>query len=128
LRITRRQALLAAGAIGAGGLGLYGRFAVGGEFEDHVARQLGIDGAFARDLLSTARDVLGPDYDARAAAFVVATTAPSRHLMPRGARAEAIEALIEPMFNVARYPGSAWAIAGLRPDNGFHPCAMLLRS
>ena len=42
--------------------------------------------------------------------------------------AEAIEALIEPMFYRARYPGSAWAIAGLRPDNAFHPCSMLLRS
>ena len=124
--LTRRQALFGLAAVAAAtGTGLYGQYAVGDEFEAHVASQLGVDLDFARRTLRSLRARVGVDYDARAASFVLATTEPSRTLMPRSAREEAIAALIVPMFSLAPSPGSPLYYAGLRPDSRLRPCRML---
>jgi hypothetical protein len=99
-RVTRRQAL-GTGAGGAAALaGLYyGRFALGGEFEDHVASRLGIDRERATLMLDRARERLGgAEYDARSAAFLAATTFPGTLVPADGARRRAVEGLVGPMF------------------------------
>jgi hypothetical protein len=94
VRLTRRQALGggAAAVVGVIGVG-YGRFAVGDNFEEHVASTLGIPIDRARTLIDTARRGLTGtgDYEAVASAFVAATTFPGRQLLPRGTREHAIE-------------------------------------
>src|SRR3954447_7439201 len=112
-RLTRRR-LLAAGLVGVVGAtgAAYGRFALGDEFEEHVADVLGVSLDMARGLLARARDDVGDvDYDVRAAAFLFATTNPGRALAPRGARESAVHGLLRPMLE-----GSAGNIAymGLR--------------
>jgi hypothetical protein len=126
-RLTRRQALVSAAVIGVGFVG-WGRFAVGGEFEDHVAEVLGIDGALARQLLERLRNDRGVDYDARASAFLLATTEPSRWVLPSGVRRQAIKSFVVPLLEVADQPSFSLAYTGLRETSVFTPCRVLVRS
>src|SRR3712207_6650738 len=91
---TRRKMLLGGAAASAGGFALWGRYAVGGTFEQHVADQFGLPVRVASELLDTMRAELGVDYDARASAFLAATTSPSADVMPEGARRPAIEGFV----------------------------------
>jgi hypothetical protein len=126
-RLTRRQAIVGSAVIGVGFVG-WGRFAVGGEFEDHVAEVLGIDGAVARQLLERLRSERGVDYDARASAFLLATTEPSRWMLPSRLRRQAIESFVVPLLEVADQPSFSLAYTGLRETSGFTPCRVLVRS
>jgi hypothetical protein len=79
--------------------GAYGRFAFGDEFEQHVGSTLDVSpDAVARLLGNARRDLGDAGYDARAAAFLAATTWPGSSLMPESARREAIDALVLPMY------------------------------
>lgn len=79
---------------GVGAVG-YGRYALGDEFEEHVASILGLPLDHARDLAEQARSRLGDvEYDAVASAFLFVTTAPGRWVMPRGARRRAVHAFL----------------------------------
>jgi hypothetical protein len=126
-RLTRRQALVSAAVIGVGFAG-WGRFAVGGEFEDHVAEVLSIDGALARQLLERLRNDRGVEYDARASAFLLATTEPSRWVLPSGVRRQAIKSFVVPLLEVADQPSFSLAYTGLRETSVFTPCRVLVRS
>lgn len=97
MRLTRRQALggsvvAIAGVVGVG----YGRYALGDEFEEHVASTLGVPLERARALIDTARGGLQGrgEYESVAAAFLAATTFPGRQLLPRGTREHAVEVFL----------------------------------
>jgi hypothetical protein len=93
-RFTRRG-LFGAGAVAAVATGVYGRFAVGDEFEEHVAGVLGVTLAQAKDLAANARAGLGdPKYDLVASSFLFATTEPGRSVAPRGARRRAVHVFL----------------------------------
>jgi hypothetical protein len=94
--ITRRRLVGGAAAVVVAGLGVgYGRYAIGDEFEEHVASTLGVPLETARSLVETAREGLGTgEYEAAAAAFVASTTFPGRTLIPRGTREHAIEVFL----------------------------------
>jgi hypothetical protein len=126
-RLTRRQAIVGGAVIGVGFVG-WGRFVVGGEFEDHVAEVLAINGAVARQLLERLRNERGVEYDARASAFLLATTEPSRWLLPSGLRRQAIESFVLPLLEVADQPSFSLAYTGLRKTSVFTPCRVLVRS
>jgi hypothetical protein len=126
-RLTRRQAIVGGAVIGVGVVG-WGRFAVGGEFEDHVAEVLAIDGALARELLERLRNDRGLEYDARASGFLLATTEPSRWLLPSGFRRQAIRSFVVPLLEVADQPSFSLAYTGLRETSVFTPCRVLVRS
>ncbi len=126
-RLTRRQAIGAgaAGAAAVGGL-YYGRFAVGGEFEDHVASALGVDRDLATQMLERARDRLGAaEYDARSAAFLAATTFPGTLVPADGARRRAVAGLLGPMFQ-QRMDSLVYLGQVERPPDG--RCQGLLRA
>ena len=95
-RLTRRRVVVG-GAVGAGllvGAG-YGRFAVGDEFEEHVAGVLGISTVAAATLLAGARERLGDeDYRIHAASFLAATTFPGEQTLPASVRERAIERFV----------------------------------
>ena len=94
MRLTRRRALGGAAALVVGAVGArYGRYALGDEFEEHVASTLGIPLDRARPLIETARVRLEGrgEYESVASAFVAATTFPGRQLLPRGTREHAVE-------------------------------------
>jgi len=124
VRVTRRQAFVGGAAAAAAGYGLLGRFAVGTAFEDHVARELGLDKSVARQLVAATRDVTGADYEVRAAGFVAATTFPARHVMPRGMRHEAIDAFLRPMWDMEEGLVTSYAYAGLRDAGRYAPCVL----
>jgi len=126
--LTRRQAIVGAALIPAAVVVGWGRFALGGTFEDHVAHVLGVDGTLARVLLERLKGSLGVDYDARAAAFLLATTEPSRSVMPPGPRREAIEKFVLRLLDAPHGASLALAYAGLRPTSDFRRCAVLVRS
>jgi hypothetical protein len=111
---------------GAGFAG-WGRFALGGTFEDHVADVLGLDPGLARELLDRVREGVDLDYDVHASAFLLATTRPSRWLMPTGARHKAIESFLKPIFSPSDNPAVALAYVGLRRTSVFTPCNVLVR-
>jgi hypothetical protein len=123
--ITRRRAL----ALGGGAAltlvaGAYGRFAVGDEFEEHVANTLDLSPDAVTRLLANARESLGAaGYDARAAAFVAVTTWPGADVVPESARREAIDALVLPMY---RDQEDNLVALGLR-ERWVGSCAGLLR-
>jgi hypothetical protein len=126
-RLTRRQAL-GAGAAGAAGLGgiYYGRFSLGREFEDHVASTIGVDRQRAVMLLERARERLGAvEYDARAAAFLAATTFPGTLVPADGARRRAVAGLLGSMLE-QRTDGLIYLGQLERPLPG--PCQGLLRA
>jgi hypothetical protein len=126
-RLTRRQAIAGGALLAAAGVVRWGPFALGGTFEDHVAEVLGVDGALAREMLARARADLG-DYEARASAFVLATTTPSDLLMPSGLRREAMEAFVHPLLHPEEPNSPRLAYAGLRRTGEFAPCRGLVRS
>jgi hypothetical protein len=128
--LTRRTLLLGAGAGTAGVVfGFWGRFALGGTFEDHVAEQLAIDRGVAREMLAAMRDEVGfGEYEARATGFLVATTSPSSFVAPRSARRSAVDAFLGPLFAAAEgRPAAELAYAGLRKSIADRPCSVLLR-
>jgi hypothetical protein len=126
-RLTRRQAIVGGAIVGVGFVG-WGRFAVGGEFEDHVAEVLAIDGAVARDLLERLRSERGIEYDARASAFLLATTEPSQWVLPSRLRGQAIRSFVVPLLEVADEPSFSLAYTGFRKTSVFTPCRVLVRS
>jgi hypothetical protein len=128
-RLTRRQAIAGGTTLiaGAGFVG-WGRFALGGTFEDHVADVLGLDGAVTREILERLRDNRGLEYNARASAFLLATTEPSRSLMPSGVRRQAVESFVLPFLEETDQPSFTLAYAGLRRTSVFAPCRVLVRS
>jgi hypothetical protein len=94
--LTRRR-LLGGGAVivAAAAVGGYGRYALGDEMEGHVAGVLGVSEDVASHLLARARGRLSSvEYDARAAAFVAATTFPGAELMPTDVRERAVRGLL----------------------------------
>jgi hypothetical protein len=99
-RFTRRRVVIG----GAAGVGVvatagYGRFAVGDEFEEHVAGVLGISTAAAQVLLDGARETLGSErYRVHAAAFLAATTFPGEQVLPADVRERAVERFIGNML------------------------------
>ena len=126
-RMTRRQAL-GAGAAGVAAVGgvYYGHFALGADFEDHVASVLGLDREHATLMLERARERLGGvEYDARSAAFLAATTFPGTVVPADGARRRAVEGLVGPMFE-QRIDGLVYLGQVDEPRPG--PCQGLLRA
>jgi alpha-maltose-1-phosphate synthase len=95
------------------------------EFEQLVASRLGIDDELAKQLLERAREEYGDaEYDARAAAFVLAVRDPAAAVMPEGARRKAVDGLLEPMLSA---PASNLAYAVTGSDPGSPACAGLVR-
>lgn len=99
--LTRRQLVAGGGAailVLAGGA--YGRFALGDEFEGHVADLLGVPMPTAKRMLKNARDRFGDvDYDFRAAGFVAATTFPGSLLHPKAVRSRAVGGFVRGMMD-----------------------------
>ena len=124
-RLTRRRAL-AAGAAGvaAVGVGWYARFALGDEFEEHVASVMGLDVGRAAVLLQRARERVGDaEYDLRAAAFLAATTFPGE-LIPAGAgRRRAVQQLVGKMIE---RPADVQVYLGMLERHPDGPCQGLL--
>ena len=118
--------MLAGGAAAsAGGYALWGRYAVGDTFEQHVAGQLGLPVRVTSELLDTMRADLGDvDYDARASAFMLATTSPSGDVMPHKARREAVEAFIGPLMKVENSFVTPFVLAGLQDTGRYRPCVL----
>lgn len=95
MAITRRRLVGGAAAVAVGGIGAaYGRYALGDEFEEHVASTLGVPLETARALLETARRRLAGEYETTAAAFLACTTFPGRQLLPRGTREHAVRVFL----------------------------------
>jgi hypothetical protein len=98
VHFTRRRALTGGAAAIVGVVGVaYGRYALGDEFEEHVASVLGIPLERARPLIETARRGLEGrgEYEAVASAFVASTTFPGRQLLPRGTREHAVRVFLD---------------------------------
>lgn len=129
VRISRRQALLGASALSVGGAGWLGRFAIGDNFESHVASLIGLGERVTHDLLAALRDEIGSaDYDARATALVAATTVPARLALPAAARREAVEAFIGPLMDVADGLHTPYVLAGIQGTGRVSPCGGRLRA
>ena len=126
--ITRRALLIAGAGAGVAGLAYWGRFALGDTFESHVAGTLGLDEQVTRELLETMRKEMGLEYDARAASFVAATTAPTRWIMPAAARREALESFIGPLFGLQQGYVTPFVYGGLRESGSFRGCNGLVRT
>jgi len=123
--LTRRQ-LLGGGALVAVCAAAAGyRVALGQEFDEHVAEIMGLPRATAATLIDAAEkrtDAL--EWELRRDAFVAATTAPGRWVLPAAQRKRAIHALTDQLIQT---PGEAFAYLGLRrPEPGL-PCAGLVR-
>ena len=93
-----------------------------------MAATLGLEEPVTRELLETMRDELGIEYDARAAAFVAATTAPTRWLMPGSARQEALESFVGPLFGLQQGYVMPFVYGGLRHSGSFRGCNGLVRT
>ena len=125
-RISRRQLLIGgvAGTAVVAGAG-YGRFAVGDEFEEHVANVLGTSTAAAKELLGAARERLGsPDYELRAAEFLAATAFPTDLVAPHRARNRAVRRLLPLMITESR---ENLIFLGLQAPEGGEACTGLLK-
>lgn len=124
-RITRRRLIAGGGAlVGLAVAGSYGRFALGDDFEQHVANVIGAPPEVTTPLLEGMRTRLGSlDYETRATAFLAATTFPGRSIIPAGTRARAIDPFVENLIG-----GSAGNITylGLRPPLSAFECAGLV--
>ena len=124
--LTRRQALAVGGvAAVAGGFGLWGRFALGDAFEDHVAEHLGLDRTMTRAALAQMRVELD-DYDTRAAAFLVATEAPSSLVLPEGVRRAAVDAFLSRLFGLWGANVMTLVYSGDRQAVEYRPCEVLV--
>jgi hypothetical protein len=126
-RITRRQALAGGGIAVAAGVAYWGRFALGGNFEQHVADQIGLEVGPTSGLLDSLRDELAADYDVRASGFLAATSAPTKWLMPHSVRKEAMQAFIGPLFGVQQSFVTPLVYAGLRKNTRYEACHVLVR-
>jgi hypothetical protein len=127
-RVTRRQALIGgAGLVAAAGLGSVGRFAVGDEFEEHVADLLGLEPGVTTELLQTMRDEVG-DYEVRATGFVVATTSPWADLVPDRARREAVESFIGPLIDISQGFVTPYVYLAGHDTGRFVACSVLRRA
>lgn len=124
-RVTRRG-LVGVGAAALVGSAAYGRYAVGDEFEEHLASTIGVSTAEAAALTQTAREGLGDArYDLAASAFLAATTFPGRDVLPRGVRERAVRGFLAECM-----PDSSANLfyVGLREgDTASAPCGGLLR-
>jgi hypothetical protein len=100
LQVTRRQLLAAGGVVaGAAAVGVSGSYILGDGFEEHVADVLGIELDLARELLDGMRETTGGlDFEARATAFVGATTFPGSEILPQGVRERAVRRLVLEMI------------------------------
>lgn len=126
-RLTRRHLLAAGGVLaGTASLGLWGRHALGNEFERHVAAQLGLDLELVSGLLARMRAELD-DYHVRAAAFLVATQGPLDDVVPYELRRKAIDSFLGPMLGLSRGLVVPLAFAGLRDSPDYVPCSVLVR-
>jgi hypothetical protein len=126
--LTRRKVLLlGVGGVGLAGVGLWGRFALGDEFERHVADQLGIDLAVGTEVLERMREEID-DYEVRAAGFLVATQGPVDGLIPEPVRRDAIDAFVGPMFGLDRGLVMPYVMAGLSESAQYRACEVLRRS
>jgi hypothetical protein len=125
--VTRRQAL-AGGAAGVAVLaaGGYGRFALGDEFEEHVAGVLGLDVVSATELLKGARERLGDnEYRIRAAQFLAVTTFPGEQTAPHGARNKGFGELVAFM---SQGTFENLVMLGMARGDASRACAGLLKS
>jgi len=126
LHLTRRQ-LLAAGGVAAGAavVGVGGTYILGDGFEEHVADVLGIELDLAQELLGSMRETTGGlDFEARASAFVGATTFPGSEVLPAGVRERAVAGLVGPMIDdVSKNIGYLGFVA---PDRIGGPCSGLI--
>jgi hypothetical protein len=124
--VTRRQ--LVAGGVGllaVAAAGVYGRFAIGDEFEEHVASVLGVPVGAARRFTRNAREHFGSgEYDLRAAAFVGATTFPGSLLHPAAVRERAVGGFVRGMF---RQPADNTIYMGVQRSVDATGCAGLVR-
>lgn len=124
---TRRQ-LLSGGAIiaSAGVLAGYGHFAVGDEFEEHVAGVLGISTPLAKRLLEGSRQRLSDvDYRARAAAFTIATTLPVSLLGIHPLRERAVGGFVRTLISTS---ADNLRYLGLQKDIESQACDGLVRT
>jgi hypothetical protein len=95
VRKLTRRGLLGIAAVATVSAAGYGRFAVGDEFEEHVASVLGLPVEPATDLTESARERLGDlEYDRLASSFLFVTTLPGRWITPEGARRRAVNAFL----------------------------------
>jgi hypothetical protein len=122
--LTRRQALLAGAAtVSAVAVGSVGRYALGDEFEEHVAGMLGLDVDVTRELLATMRDEVG-DYELRATGFVVATTSPWESLTPGAARREAVESFVGPLIDISQGFVTPYVYLAGSDSGSYSPCLL----
>ncbi len=125
--ITRRQ-VVAGGAAGTAvlaGAG-YGRFAIGDEFEEHLAAVLGTSTAVATELTRAARRRLGDgEYDMMAAELLAVTTFPGDQVAPRRLRNRAVRRLLPSMISESH---ENLMYLGLREPTDSAACAGLLRA
>jgi hypothetical protein len=100
------------------------RVALGQEFDEHVAKVLGLPRATAATLIDAAKkrtDTL--EWELRRDAFVTATTAPGRWLVPAAQRRLAIRAVTNRLIHT---PGDVLAYIGLQSPAPGRPCAGLI--
>jgi len=107
-----------------GGVGVGGGLTYGDEFEEHVAATLGLEKRLTGELLDSLRAEIDGDYAVRAAGFAVATTSPSRWLVPEAVRREAIEVFVGPLFGLNGGFVTAFAYAGLSDTGLPGPCVL----
>jgi hypothetical protein len=112
--------LVAAGVVG----GVYGRYAFGDEFEEHLAGVLGVPVATASAMSKAARAGSGgADWDLHCSAFVAATTWPGRWALPQSVREQAIRSLVDRLFATT---GDGLSYVGLRKFPSGRACAGLV--
>jgi hypothetical protein len=112
---------VAAGVVG----GAYGRYAIGDEFEEHLAGVLGVPVATATAMSRAARARSGgADWDLHGSAFVTATTWPGRWVLPRSLREKAIRAMVDRLIVTT---GDGLGYVGLQKFPSGRACTGLLR-
>jgi hypothetical protein len=127
-KLTRREVLLTGGALTVAGGANWGPYALGDRFESHLAGLLGLPVTATTELLVALRSSLGgPEYDARAAAFVAATTFPGAQLMPTALRREAVEGLVGPLMMLQKGLLTSYVLADLQKRGVPGPCGGVQR-
>jgi hypothetical protein len=105
--------------------GAYGRYAIGDEFEEHLAGVLGLPVATASAMTRAARARSGgADWDLHCSAFVAATTWPGRWALPHSVRERAIRSMVDRLIGS---PGDGLAYVGVRRLPAGRACSGLLR-